>query len=174
MAWRSHDGEAGGDEAFGDGGDDGGPGAGEGAGRGKDFDADDVVGGDEAAPGGGDVGGAGEIGEAEVEGIGDAVIVGEVGVEEFLALNDDDAGDGIGGVQGKASSASARQPRVKQMSHASRNRAFLDTFVRGCYHHSGCWPKKINKIIFERRNPDFALMAVLVAGCTPAGRACQR
>ena len=93
--------QASGDEAPGDGGDDGGPGAVEGAGLGKDLDADDVVGGDEAAPGIGDAGGAGETGEAEVEGGGDAVVVGEVGVEEFLALDDDDAGEGIGGVQGE-------------------------------------------------------------------------
>ncbi len=93
--------EAGLEEAMDDGGDDGGTGAGDGAGFGKDFDADDVVGADEAVPGGGDGVGAGEAFQAGIEDIGHAVVIGQVGMKEVLALGDEDARDGVGGVKGK-------------------------------------------------------------------------
>ena len=37
--------------------------------------------------------GTGEIGQAEVEGAGDTIIVRQVGVKEFLPLDNDDAGE---------------------------------------------------------------------------------
>src|SRR5271156_5041171 len=42
----------------------------------------------------------------------------------------------------KKSAPCAPHPRARSVNITSWNRAILDTFVRGCYHHSGCWPKK--------------------------------